>query len=65
MSSVEINYIQLIEAELQRRRQSDRVYGRLLKLLNRASPTKEERNGMSVREAKEILKSIKEYQNVK
>ena len=65
MSSVEINYIQLIEAELQRRRQSDRGYGRLLKLLNSASPTKRKRNGMSVREAKEILKSIKEYQNVK
>ena len=59
MSSVEINYIQLIEAELQRRRQSDRVYGRLLKLLNKASPT-ENRNGMSVKEAKAILKTIKE-----
>ena len=64
MSSVDINYIQLIEAELQRRRQSDRVYGRLLKLLNKASPTKD-KNGMSVKEAKEILKSIKDYKNVK
>jgi len=62
MSSVDINYIQLIEAELQRRRQSDRVYGRLLKLLNKASPT-ENRNGMSVKEAKAILNTIKELNN--
>jgi len=51
-------YIQMLEAELNRKRMSDREYGKLMKTIRQTSPIKRDKPKMS--EARNILNEIKD-----
>ena len=54
-------YIQLLEAEINRKRMSDREYGRIMKKIKKTSPIVRDKPKMS--EARIILKEIKDKIN--
>jgi len=54
-------YIRMLEAELSRKRMSDREYGKLMKKIKQTSPIERDKPKMS--EARIILKEIKDKIN--